>query len=133
MGGRPSMQFTRDELEHSHFRPAQLWREMRAKGGVGTRVELDITEVWKRPALTVLVLNGWVRKVGKKSSEVVYEVVNGDEPITVAPRCSHTRVKHYLTQTVIKAEKARRTGISKPMAQALFELEKDLREIREML
>ena len=126
--------FTLYELETSDLIVAKVWRAIRARGEPVAINELcRATESW-RNAARQLVRYGWLRVERKRAKEMLYTALSEPERQEHSPlRTRVTNAKRRLTVCAAKASEARRSALARTMAQTLFELEKDLREIRESL
>lgn len=134
---RKLLTYTREEMETADFRPSRLWRAFRAKGPC-TLLDLGFSPGEYASAHSVMQLlkqRGWIRYVGKHGAAYIMEAL--ESPIAPeAPAPATNRIgsaKKALTRCIKSAEKGRRSGLAVEMGQALRDLEKDLREIRDSL
>ena len=133
---RKGPQYALKDLENGATIPSRVWRDMREKGKPTVTADVlcgTVNVHSMHSAIYRLTEQGWVVKVGMRGKEALYEALTAArrrEPVPPSPRCM---AKQRLTWCAKKAGEARRTGLARDMAQALFELEKVIREIRESL
>jgi hypothetical protein len=127
------LECTLEDLETNNFATGLLWRGLRDIGRPARLAELEdigCSLAMRRHAIQRLVSYGWAEKCGVHKRQMRYRAV-----IEQRPRIRHDKaaLKLKLSACIRKASKGRRTALVRDMAQALFELEKDLQEIRDSL
>lgn len=118
-----------------------VWRAFRDFGEpctVNDLVQLGLGDAIKiRGAITGLCSRGWLVRVGVHSDGHSMRYVAVSDPqqqVLQEPRDVSVRdAQRRLTACSKKAHAARMSGFEREMGQALFELEKELREIRDGL
>ncbi len=132
---------TREYLEtHPNF-TASVWRAFRDMGEPCTAKTmhelLGVGSLRKvQASVTSLARAGWLARVSRSGHEVTYKALleyTAPGYTTLRRTSGLNDAKRNLTACARKASAARRSGSERAMAQALFELEKDLREIRDGL
>lgn len=86
-------------------------------------------------AVATLVNAGWLKKCGRRGRQSLYEALDEPAEIERKPTAGMRMngLRHRLLACIRKADKARRSASARTMAQALFEIEKEVREVRDAL
>lgn len=132
-----------EDLETRSSCTAVVWRALRDLGCPASALELsqlvDLTHRQVNSAMYGLSIIGWARRTEVRNRRGYYEALLERDPRPIPGSISNgsnpdrARIKRTLGRLITKAYGARRTGLTQPMSQALFELEKDLRELRSSL
>lgn len=130
----------REDLETRSTATSVVWRTLRDLGAPASATDVcqlvEFTREQVQSAMYSLAKVGWAIRVEYRGREAYYEALLErlmPDVISNESAAGKTRIKQILGRLVTKAYAARRTGLTQAMAQALFDLEKELRELRSAL
>lgn len=128
---------TLKNLESSDAFSAQLWRWFRDHPRTTTKeaaAGLGIGNCQVQARVADFVRLGWLARVPSQTRAHRFVALDsGEERRRGTPSSDLQPIRARLTAIARRAEAARRTGLAVQMGQALSEIEKEAREIRESL